>query len=298
MKKVLLSFLLTLLPMLVSAQTTVLNSEGYLYCIPSIMTKNNLPYLYTKHEGQYKIYDGDFNVIKTYDSDAESISYSERTVRQIRKMDPETKELLTDWTIVEDKTEEKTITDNVYSFRYTVDNFNSSESIHFTQTLFDDDDEFEFVRTHYEVIPINMKSEDYYREHSTDKSNVIDQVSPDEFWREYGATGYYQEYDEEKKKTLIYLEKEEVYGGIYNSGLEIVSIDGVVKGKFPSVPVNLPIIYYRGNFYAQRHESGGFVLFRLNATKREYTKARGDLNADGKVNVADHVELSKIILNQ
>ena len=262
------------------------------------MTKNNLPYLYTKHEGQYKIYDGDFNVIKTYDSDAESISYSERTVRQIRKMDPETKELLTDWTIVEDKTEEKTITDNVYSFRYTVDNFNSSESIHFTQTLFDDDDEFEFVRTHYEVIPINMKSEDYYREHSTDKSNVIDQVSPDEFWREYGATGYYQEYDEEKKKTLIYLEKEEVYGGIYNSGLEIVSIDGVVKGKFPSVPVNLPIIYYRGNFYAQRHESGGFVLFRLNATKREYTKARGDLNADGKVNVADHVELSKIILNQ
>lgn len=299
MKQAFITILLALLSMLASAQTFELEYEIYL--IPSIMTKTGDSYFYSynKKDRKFTIYDSEFKILKSHIINAAATSYSERVVKHIRKMDPDTKQFLSDWTLVEDQIRE--YSDYLYptSFRYCNEENITSGKFYLSQTLFDDDNEFEFILPHHEIIPIDVKSTDYYNEHSSGNSTIIDQQSSDEFWKDYGATGYSSVWDDVAGKNIIQLEKEEYYGGIFFSDqCDIVSMDGAIKGTLPcySIDSMTPdvIFLYKGYFYIRKDNK----MIRLNSTNKEPSKIRGDLNADGKVNVADHVELSKIILNQ
>ena len=301
MKKSILFILLSLLPLMGIAQTPALDYSGDIYFIPSALTKSGESFLYTRDNDKFTVYDGDLNMIKSYDLQSGSITYKERVVRQTRKMDFETRELLTDWVVAEDHTEEITTVASTSGIElYTDDNAYHSRNVYLSQTLFDDDEDFEFIRTKYEIIPIETKTADYEKEHSANSGStpIYNEDSPDAPWREYGADGYSWEWDEKRGKNIMVLEKTEHYGGLFSNGMEIVSMDGTVKGSISGFNYLSSAYLYRGNLYVRGHNANGSVLYRLNSKRLNYSTTRGDLNADGQVNAADHVKLSEIIMKQ
>ena len=200
-------------------------------------------------------------------------------------------------------------TEFVYFFTLTVssfeiysdDNTYHSRNVYLTQSLFDNDEEFELIREKYEVIPINTKSEDYYKSHTSGSSNVDSQYS-DEILSKYGAESYHTEWDEELNRWIIILEKTDRYGGLFGLGKEIVSMNGSVKDTFSSYSSSGSAYYYRGNLYVKGNSKSGsgYGLYRLNTSKNNSSQSsdNGDLNNDGVINAADVVKLTDIIMNK
>ena len=283
-----------------NAQEHVLDYEGELYFIPASMTKYGLPFLYSRNQNGFTVYDGDLNVIKTYSDPLAGTTYQRRIVHSTRLCDPETKEMLTEWAVSEDQTFEETINAEFRGFEvYSDDNSYHSRRIYLTQTFFDDDEDFEFIQSDITVIPITVKTLDYINEHSESSSEgggMQNVSSEDEWWRDYGADGYSMEWDNERNKTVCRLHKTEEYGGLFYSNYKIKSMDGTVKQSLSGI--NIDYAYnYRGNCYVKGDKSG--ELYRI-GNKKDNTSLirRGDVDGNGVVNVADHVKLSDIIMHQ
>lgn len=102
--------------------------------------------------------------------------------------------------------------------------------------------------------------------------------------------------EQRKKQNGIKLYKTEEYGGLFYSSLKIKSMDGTVKQTLNGININYAYSY-RGNCYVRGNVSG--KLYRI-GTKKDNTSQtrRGDVDDNGVVNVADHVKLSEIIMNQ
>lgn len=304
MKQVFLSILLMLLPVVANAQEPVLEYDGELYFIPAPLTKEGKPFLYSRANGSITVYDENFNIIGSC-KEIKEFPFKERVVRMTRKLDPDTKELLTEWTVTDDQTNDVVSTSYIDGFELLLeDNGYHTRDIYLSQTLFDDDEDFEFLRPNYVVIPVEMKRDDYYKEHSTGVGNTDSQYSSDEdFWLEYGADGYHWMWDPELDKNIIVLEKTEVYGGLYGTGLEVVSLDGTVKDTLPGINYAGYAYYYRGNIYMQGSgkNGSGRGLYLLNKNKKigSFSRgANGDANGDGIVNAADVVKVTNIIMGE
>ena len=302
MKRILFSFVLLLGFISIKAQEPVIEFSGEIYFIPASMTKAGAPLMYTKNDSKLTLYDGDLNIIQTFDAKEGSFEYEERYVHQTRKLDPETQELLSEWVVTDDQTVKNTYTPWVSGFEiYSDDNAYHSRNVYLTQTLFDDDEEFELIREKYEVIPINTKSEDYYKSHTSGSGNVISENS-DEILSKYGAESYHTEWDEELNKPIIILEKTDRYGGLFGLGKEIVSMNGSLKGTFSSYSSSGFAYYYRGNLYVKGNSKSGngYGLYLLNTSKNNSSQSsdNGDLNNDGVINAADVVRLTDIIMNK
>lgn len=172
--------------------------------------------------------------------------------------------------------------------------------MYLTQTFFDDDEDFEFIQSDRTVIPITVKTQDYINEHSENSTEEVgeNQSASDEneWWRDYGAEGCSMEWNNERNKTVYKIYKTEEYGGLFYSSLKIKSMDGTVKQTLNGININYAFSY-RGNCYVRGNVSG--KLYRI-GTKKDNTSQirRGDVDDNGVVNVADHVKLSEIILNQ
>ena len=281
-----------------------LAESGLLYFIPSYMTKEGKQILYSCNNG-YIVYDDNFNIIKQYNQSNpyNNLQYQIREIKYTRLIDPETKDFLSDWTVISDNTQDYTGIWNSYLtiMILTEENTTCGQPLNLSQTLFDEDEDFEFLRCKYEVIPIAVKQEDYIKEHSTGgNSNVEAQYSSIDWWREYGAESYETVWDSEKQKEIYQLVKYEKYGGIFCSGIEVVNLDGVVEQTLDGIPSGGYTGYHvNENFYIGRQEDK--VIYRLNSHKLPQSNVRGvnyDLNRDGKVNAADHVKLSDIIMEK
>ena len=286
-----------------NAQEHVLDYEGDLYFIPASMTKYGQPFLYSRSQNGFTVYDGDLNIIKTYTDPLIGTTYQRRVVQYTCLVDPETKEILTEWTVGEDRTFEETL---YADFRgceiYSDDNSYHSRMIYLSQTFFDDDEDFEFIQSDRTVIPITVKTQDYINEHSEnfteegDKATIDPLHTEDDWWRDYGANDYSIEWNNERNKTVYKLYKTEEYGGLFYSSLKIKSMDGTIKQTLNGININYAYSY-RGNCYVRGNVSG--KLYRI-GTKKDNTSQtrRGDVDDNGVVNVADHVKLSEIIMNQ
>ena len=284
-----------------NAQEHVLDYEGDLYFIPASMTKYGQPFLYSRSQNGFTVYDGDLNIIKTYIDPLVGTKYQTRVVQYTCLVDPETKEILTEWTVGEDHTFEETV---YADFRgceiYSDDNSYHSRMIYLSQTFFDDDEDFEFIQSDRTVIPITVKRQDYINEHSENSTEEVGEImsasDENEWWRDYGAEGCSMEWDNERSKTVYKLYKTEEYGGLFYSNLKIKSMDGTVKQTLNGININYAYSY-RGNCYVRGNVSG--KLYRIGTKKDNISQTRrGDVDDNGVVNVADHVKLSEIILNQ
>ena len=290
MKRIVSFLALTAFCVLSYAQEPVLTYNGELYFIPGSMTKSGEPFListkYADNDG-FTIYDGDFNIVKTFLDPAKGQPYQQRVVTKTRIYELETGGSVTrsddEWTVVNDQTYEYTTSSVISSFELFSDNNNyHSRNLYVTQTLFDDDEDFEYVRLKQTIVPVSQNLSDYIQEHSTSSGVEIYPSTGDEFidsiMRATGAENYDRYYDYEKGKNVLNLYKNEYYGGLFNEGLEIATLDGKVKAFLPGITYISSAYYYRGKCYVKGYGSdNSYVLYQLgnNATGiRELSRAK------------------------
>ena len=300
MKKLVFLLLLSVYCLNGNAQEHVLDYEGDLYFIPASMTKYGQPFLYSRKSEKLTIYDGDLNVIKSYTDPMAGTDYEIRVVEYTCIADPDSKELLTEWAVSDDRIIKEKVSSGFEGFEvYSDDNSYHSRGVYLSQTFFDDDEDFEFIQSDKTVIPITVRTQDYYAEHkensTEDDSEMASVYEEDAWWRDYGADGYSTEWNQEREKMVFRLHKTEEYGGLFYSNLKIKSIDGVVKQTLKGINSISYAYNYRGNCYINSSRK----LYRIGAKKdKSSLTRRGDVDDNGVVNVADHVKLSEIILNQ
>ena len=260
------------------AQEPVLTYNGDLYFIPGSMTKDGEAFL-VSHGSEYNftIYDGDFNVVRTFTDPAAGQPYQERIVTMTRIYDPSTdgwgygnmtRSASDDWTVVDDQTVDLNTYFTISGIEvYSDDNSYHSRDLYLSQTLFDDDEEFEYVRTKQSIIPITIKYSDYAKEHSSGNephySISYGDEKIDSLMNATGADDFQWFWDEESGKHLIRLYKHERYGGLYNEGLEIVSLDGRVKASLPDIDYIFSAYYFRGKCYVEGYSNTDCVLYLL-----------------------------------
>ena len=262
------------------AQEPVLSFNGDLYFIPGSMTKDGEAFLVSvnSYDGKgFTIYDGDFNTVRVFTDPAMGQPYQERVVTLTRVCDPGysggsiTRAATSDeWTVVDDQTNDYTTNSTIKSFElYSDNNSYHSRHLYVSQTLFDNDDDFEYVRSRQTIVPVSMKYADYVKEHSTGNNGNITSPSYgdeklDSIMRESGADSYEWFWDEESGKRLLRLYKHEHYGGIYTEGVEIATLDGTVKAFLPGISYISSAYYFRGKCYVQGYGSDNSrVLYLL-----------------------------------
>ena len=262
------------------AQEPVINFSGELYFIPGSMTKSGEAYLMSKEESsndyQFTIYDGDFNVVKTFKDPTAGIPYQERVVTKtliyyLDNWGGYTRAAVGDWTVAEDQTYDRTTEPSICSFEmYSDNNDYHSRYIYVTQTLFNDDEDFEYIRRTREIVPIDVKYEDFAKQHSSGYTGPTDDVSYgndaiNAIMKETGASNYELHYDETGKPYLK-LYKYETYGGLFYGGVEIASLDGTLKTQFPHVNSIYSAYLFRGKCYVQGYGADNTrVLYRLDS---------------------------------
>lgn len=277
-----LFLLLALFSLATYGQEPVLTYSGDLYFIPAKMTKAGESFLVSSSSEQdirvFTIYDGDFKVVKSLKDPTAGVSYQERTVTLTCFYDLETESVdgggsmrgaLSDWTIEDDQTNEYTTYSSIQGIEIYDDNNNyHTRNLYVSQTLFDDDEDFEYVRTKYAIIPITTKYEDYAKEHSTNVN--IEPVNQswgneaiDAMMSETGADSFERVWNEEKGKYVVKLYKHEHYGGLFNEGTEIVSFDGTVKGFLPGISYISSAYNFRGKCYVRGYSNNSNVLYLL-----------------------------------
>ena len=262
-----------------NAQEPVLSFEGDLYFIPGTMTKEGDALMVSVNNSNnigFTIYDGDFNIVRNFTDQTAGQPYQTRIVTLTRVYDlgvghgQTTRSTTDEWTIIDDQTYDHTANSTISSFELYSDNNNyHSRYLYVTQTLFDDDEEFEYVRTKQVIVPISIKYSDYVKEHSNSMGNI--DVHPswgnatiDSLMRETGAENFEWFYDDETGKRLLRLYKYEQYGGIFSEGTEVVTLDGIVKAFLPGITGISSAYYFRGKCYVEGFGSDDCqVLYQL-----------------------------------
>lgn len=280
------------------AQEPVLSFDGELCFIPGSMTKDGEAFLVSVNnsgDGRITIYDGEFKVVREFTDPTAGRPYQQRVVTMTCIYDPSedgwgnggaTRAATDEWIVVDDQTNDYTTSPGIVSFELYSDNNNyHSRYLYVSQTLFDGDEEFEYVRRKQAIIPINTKYSDYAKEHSTGNEpyNSISYGDEkiDSLMKATGASDYQWFWDEETGKRLIRLYKHETYGGLYNEGIEIVATDGTVKADISGIDSFSSAYYFRGKCYVEGYGNNNRVLYLLGddaAGIRELSRTKAELS--------------------
>lgn len=279
MKKIIAALLLAGFFQGSNAQEPVLTFNGDLYFIPGPMTKGGEAFMVSVNSSNnsgFTIYDGDFNVVKEFTDPTVGQSYQQRVVRLTRVVDPGTgsgsitRAATDEWTVVDDQTNDYTTSSSLSGFEmYSDNNSYHSRNLYVTQTLFDDEDDFEYVRTKQTIVPISIKYADYVKEHSTGNELPTIGISYgdatlDSIMKANGAQEYQYFWDNESGKQMLRLYRYETYGGVFSEGSEIVTLDGNVKAFLPGITYLSSVYYFRGKCYVQGYGSDNTrVLYLL-----------------------------------
>lgn len=281
------------------AQDPVLSFNGELYFVPGSMTKSGEAFLVSyRNNGniEFTIYDGDFNIVREFTDPTAGQPYQQRVVTMTRIYDPSTdgwgngnvtRSASDEWTVADDQTYDYTTSSTISGFEvYSDNNSYHSRYLYVSQTLFDDDEEFEYIRSKKTIVPISIKLSDYAKEHSTGNENYqfisYGDEKIDSLMNATGASEYQWFWDEESGKRLIRLYKKEYYGGLFDEGLEIVSLDGNVKASLPGITYISSGYFFRGKCYVKGYSSSdnSNVLYQLGGDAtgiREMSRTKAEL---------------------
>ncbi len=269
MKKLLLSILLMFLPFLASSQTFIKTINNIKFSqIPKDLCLLGHKYFFDNNEEKsIKIYDEKFDLVKDFNSFSFLPKYNYISKIEIKD------DASGDWIIDDDRSAEKYLI-----LKYQYDNYYGQNYAHcpFTQTLFSDDGKFEFY------VPIDINIEYPVVETDENDDGIIDK-------RYYDTS-------------------------IQFSGINVISEDGVILATFRAegfkfsydYSQHIKFIRVDNLLYAiisTTDKENSYAMYKLD---KEWSSAsnpiqvykEGDVNKDGEVNVADHVKLSDIIMDQ
>lgn len=262
MKKLFLSLLLMSLPILASSQTFIKTiSKPNFYQIPKdLCLLGHIYFFDSKEETAIKIYDEKFDLVKDFNSLSFLSKYN--YVRKTERKDDESG----DWIIEYDESAEKYL---ILNYQY--DNYygQSFSQCRFSQTLFSDDEKFEFYVPIDVEIQYQIEETDTNREYYTSiQFSGINVISEDGVvLATFKAEGF-------------------KFTDNWFGAIKFIRVDNLLYAIISTTDKENP-----------------YALYKLD---REWSSAsnpiqvykEGDVNKDGDVNVADHVKLSDIIMNQ
>lgn len=265
MKKEIVSIFLMLLPMLASAQTFIRTLNNYSFAeIPKDLCLLNHKYFFPRdffdsYQDRIKIYNEKFELVKEIDTNINLIfpKYNRYYKKEVK--DP----ISGEWVI---ETESNTAQSAYLCYEFTNYNGQNYWGCPFSQTLFSDDETFEFyIPTDFETIntayEINENARETYTFLKYKGVNVISETG--EVLATFRANGFY-----------------------FTSSPNFNRVDDIIYAIFSTSDENNPYALYKVDKSWSSMSNPSF------------SGKQGDVNKDGEVNVADHVKLSEIIMNQ
>lgn len=252
---------------------------GDLYFVPAKLTSDGVPFMYSYRDDSesgkiwFSIFDDEAKVVKQAEIDAETLSYTTRTITSVRRFfvkDPnggtrtaasasEEGYFLDDWVVESDVTVDKSERNMWIEAPEVYEDNNNYHSrfMYLSQTLFDSDEEFEFLRAHYEVMPLTYCAAD-------DKTgNEVTMARPVIGGEE--CDGYDRYYDHDLRGWVYVLFRTKVYGGVKNTGMDVVSLDGNVKKTLVGITSLGTVVAINGNYYVSAYDnkSSKYGLYKI-----------------------------------
>lgn len=255
----------------------VVNYEGDLYFVPAKLTKNGTAFLYSFHDHYeadnlktwFTVFDSDLDVVARAEINTNLLEYKIRKVKSQRSFfstqgylgGGETRAkvktssydadgyFLDEWTVVEDDTTtEKCYIGYIeHPTIYEDNNNHATNNLYLSQTLFDDDEDFEFLRGHYDVMPLSYNQAD---------NNSGGQIMPErnilngEYFDE--VVTHYTDY--ERKGYVTVIARYEYYGGVKCTGTDICKLDGTVERTIEGLTNFSSAIEFNGNYYVSAYD--------------------------------------------
>lgn len=251
---------------------------GDLYFIPAKLTSSNTAFMYSYRndyesgKAWFTIFNDEVKIVEQAEIEAEVMNYSTRTVTYQRRFFAESKNggtratseteyFLDDWTVINDVTEDKTEYNNWIEGPEVYEDNNNYHSryMYLSQTLFNEDDDFEFLRAHYEVMPLSYCAAD----DNSGSGNDISMERPN-FGGET-CDEYTMEYNHELGGYVFTLIKRKVYGGIKNTGTDVVSLNGTIKKTLHGVTSFGTVVSINGKFYVSAYDRtlSKYALYKI-----------------------------------
>lgn len=248
---------------------------GDLYFVPAQLSSEGKAFLYSyrwdynSSKSWFTIFDDNVNVVKYAEIEPQILEYKKRTIVTERKyfqgkqtVDGVTQDVgyfIDDWTQTSDITEDCSLknSDILGPEVYEDNNHYHSRQLYISQTLFNDDEDFEFLRNHYEIMPLSYCASD-------DKSDGgISEMKPSIGGEE--CDEYTYEYDSEKNGMVFTLIRRKIYGGLKGTGLDVVSLDGSVKKTIEGITYIGTCVEINGNYYVSAYDSNSskYALYKI-----------------------------------
>lgn len=303
MKKIIFALLLALSANAYSQiEQPVATYDGDLYFIPAKLTSNGKAFMYSykfdydSGKTWFTIFDDEVNVVKQVEIDDKIINYTTRTIISKRRYYVPNNSnngnnsgtrttssefsdgyFLDEWTVTSDTTENMSIGNmwiegpEVYE-----DNNNyHSRYMYLSQTLFNDDEDFEYLTPHYEIMPLTYcATDDKSGDNLSTDRPVIGGEECDSYITSitFGLNGSATTY------TLI---RKKVYGGVKHTGMDVVSLDGTIKKTLPGITSIGTVVAINGNYYVSAYDysSSKYGLYKIATATTNLAKV-ADISAE------------------
>ncbi len=284
---------------------------GDLYFVPSKLTSDGTAFMYSyKYDYEsgrtwFTIFDDNVNVVTQSEIEAQVLNYTKRTVISQRRYfmpynnggtrasSGEEGYFLDEWTQVSDVTEAvSTYNEDILSPEVYEDNNNyHSRSMYLSQTLFDDDEDFEFMRRHYEIMPLSYCATD-------DKGDGVVSDMPNIIIGGEQCDYYTRDYDSASGGIVFTLFRQKVYGGVKHTGIDIVSLNGDVKKTLVGIKDLGTVVAINGNFYVSCYDvaSNSYALYKIATATTSVVKV-ADLTSNTSCNITYNLDGLRVALN-
>lgn len=271
---------------------------GDLYFVPAKLTKKGVAFMYSylndweSGKTWFTIFDDKVQIVKQAEIEPEILNYQTRTVTSQRRFvlkgggtraadsSNEGYFLDDDWTVISDVTEDKSDKNQwITSFEVYEDNNNyHSRYMYISQTLFNDDEDFEFLRNHYEIMPLTYCAED------DPTPGAVSMARPSIGGEE--CDEYFQNYDYDLESIVITLIRRKVYGGTKVTGTDIISLDGTVKKTLEGISSFGTVVAINGNYYVTGYDyaTSKYGLYKIASTTTSLSRI-ADISSETKNNV-------------
>lgn len=289
--------------MLIALATNVFAQEepivtydgGDLYFVPAKLTSKGIAFMYSYRNDWetgktcFTIFNDDVQIVKQAEVEPEVLNYTTRTITSQRRFfyrgtraaggSEDGYFLDDDWTVVSDVTEDKMeLNQWITSFEVYEDNNNyHSRYMYISQTLFNDDEDFEFLRNHYEIMPLSYCAADDPTPGtiSVEKPNIGGEECDE----------YTYEYDPELGGYVFTLKRYKVYGGTKLTGTDVVSLDGTIKKTQNGITSFGTVVAINGNYYVSAYDyaSSKYGLFKIASATTSLAKV-ADISSETRNN--------------
>ena len=232
-----------------------INDDSF-FLLPGFVASSGESMLFSSNSNGITLYDEDFKAVKTMNFNRTDNTYKQRVVTMVRIYDDDQKKFLTDdWVVESDITYDNCVLPGgpvCIHFCSDQTDWNSSitsntqqlNGAYLTQTLFNNDEDFEVLMPRVEVIPVDVQLPRTSSDEECLETWGIDADGFTDVWLMDETTG-------RQTKPGIRFYKILTYGGYkLLPNTDIVSENGTVKGTINGYHINYArLLHYRNSNY-------------------------------------------------